>query len=176
MCDKNQDYIIHLKDTYPFEQRYINILTQIQDILEALDIMDFVNINTDLLGQAILDYFEDIDRLKKYEDIKKVNVDKIYSYQTYWLIKRKPIQITDNDIAKEYLHINEKVFTCLLIIKMLTETHKGFDDVNPKMSSFIELIYYNFKYRTYTQKTLELMVSSFICGCSFKISEASVDA
>lgn len=166
MC-KERDYFEYLIQQYPVKERYVNILTQIQDVLEALDIMDYVNINTGLLGQAILDYFEDIDRLKKYENIDKVNVDKIYAYETYWLLKRKPIQIVNNQIDVKYLHINEKVLTFILIAKILREANKSYDDINPKMISFVELLFYNMKYRLLTQKTLELTISAFICGCSF---------
>ena len=168
MCEKEKEYFEYLSKKYPIKERYINILTQIQDILEALCIMDYVNINTDLLGLALLDYFEDVERLKEYEGIDRVNVDKIYSYETFWLLKRKPIQIANNQISEEYLHINEKVLTFILIAKMLGETGKGYDDINPKLRGFIDLIYYNLKYRLFTQQSLELMVSGFICGCNFK--------
>lgn len=174
--ERKKEYFQELIQVYPFEERYRNILTQIQDILEALGVLDQVSINTDLLGQAILDYFEDIDRLKKYEDIERVNVDKIYAYETFWLLKRKPIQITSAEVRIEFLHINEKVFTFILIAKLLKEMQKGFDDTNPRMYPLIDLIYYNFKYRLYSQKTLELLISGFFCGCSFSNLEVDANA
>ncbi len=164
---EEKKYFKRLKETYPFKERYQNLLAQIQDVLEALQIMDYVNINTDLLGQAVLDYFEDIDKLKVYEKIDRTNVDKIYSYETYWLLKRKPIQITDDNIDFKYIHINEKVCLFILMAKMLKEAGKDYNDSNSKMHPFIDLLFYNFKYRQFTQKSLELMVSAFICGCSF---------
>lgn len=173
---KNKEYFQQLIQIYPFEERYTNVLTQIQDVLEALGILDQVSVDTDLLGQAIVDYFEDVDRLKKYEDIDRVNVDKIYAYETFWLLKRKPIQIIDSNIGVQHLHINEKVFAFIMIAKMLKEMQKEFDDTNPRMLSLIDLIYYNFKYRLYTQKTLELMISGFFCGCSFSKMEEKTNA
>ena len=59
--ERKKEYFQELIQVYPFEERYRNILTQIQDILEALGVLDQVSINTDLLGQAILDYFVDIN-------------------------------------------------------------------------------------------------------------------
>lgn len=166
--EKSQEFFEYLVKQYPVESRFKSILTQIQDILESLGIMDYVQINTDILGQAIVDYFEDVDRLKRYEDIERINVDKIYGYEVYWLIKRKPIQLVKADIPIEYLYINEKVCTIILVAKMLVEMKKGSDEPNPRISSFLSLIYYNFKYRLFTQKSLELMVEAFFCGCSFK--------
>ena len=165
--EERQEYIKYLLETYPIEQRYENILIQMQDMLEALDIMAYVEINTSLLGQAIIDYFEDIDKLKKYEKIDKINVDKIYAYETFWLLRRKPIQIINQDLDINFIHINEKIFTCILIAKMIGEIGRNFDEYNAKLESFIELIYYNFKFRIYTQKSLETVVSAFICGSCF---------
>lgn len=165
--EERSEYVNYLINTYPIEERYKNILMQMQDVLEALDLMKYIDINTSLLGQAIIDYFEDIDRLKKFEDIDKINVDKIYAYETFWLLRRKPIQIVDNNIGISFTHINEKVFTFILIAKMIGEIGKNSDDINPKLESFVELIYYNFKFRIFTQKSLEFVISAFFCGCSF---------
>lgn len=165
--EERLEYINYLINTYPIEERYQNILTQMQDVLEALNLMKYIDINTSLLGQAIIDYFEDIDRLKKFEDIDKTNVDKIYAYETFWLLRRKPIQIVDNNIGMSFTHINEKVLTFILIAKMIGEVGKNSDDRNPKLEPFVELIYYNFKFRIFTQKSLEFAISAFFCGSSF---------
>ncbi len=162
--EEKREYLI---SHYPVEDRYKNILIQIQDVLEALEVMDIVDINTDLLGQAIFDYFEDIDKLKKFEDIDKINVDKIYSYLTFWLLRRKPVQLVKDNMSVEYLYINEKVFTIIFVTKMMAEIDIKYFDTNLKLESFFELIYYNFKYRIFTQKTLETVVSAFFCGSSF---------
>ena len=165
--DKEIEHIQYLMDKYPFEKRYKELLTQMQDVLEALGIMDKVKIDTDLLGQAVLNYFEDVDRLKEFEGIKRTNEDKIYGYATFWLLRDKPIQITDDDIPYEYLYINEKVFICMLISKMLKEAGMDSKTKNSRLLPFIKLLYYNFKFRNYTQQSIELMVSAFFCGCEF---------
>lgn len=167
------EFYKYLVATYPIKERVTNILTQIQDVLEAMELMDYVNINTQVLGKAIFDYFEDIDRLKKYEGMDKINVEKIYAYETYWLIRRQPIQIVVDDIDEKYLHINEKVFTFILLAKMFRELNVDYDDTNPRLAKFIELLFYNFKYRLFTQKSLEMMISAFFCGASFQKGEVS---
>lgn len=162
------EYIKYLLDTYPVRERYVNILTQMQDVLEGMGILDKVSINTAILGKAILDYFEDIDKLKKYEGIENINVDKIYGYETFWLLRRSPIQfvIDAEELDKKYLHINEKVFASIMVAKMLKEKGIKANDNGEALIPFMELLYYNFKYRIFTQKSLEMTVSAFFCGCN----------
>lgn len=166
---KENAYNAYLIETYPVEKRYESILKQMQDILEAMGILEYVTINTSLLGKAILDYFEDVDKLKKYEGIEKINVDKIYSYETFWLLRRKPIQIICGDAltadGDQNLYINENVFISIMIAKMLKEKDIQGDDCGDCLLYFMELVRYNFKYRIYTQKSLEMAVSAFFCGC-----------
>lgn len=168
--EKELEHIRYLMEKYPFEKRYKELLTQMQDVLEALGIIDKVRIDTQLLGQAVLNYFEDIDRLKEFEGINRTNEDKIYGYGTFWLLRDKPIQIMDNELSYEYLYINEKVFTWMLISKMLKEAGIGIDDNNSHLRPFLKLLYYNFKFRHYTQQSIELMVTAFFCGCGFSIN------
>lgn len=165
--EKELEHIRYLMKKYNFEKRYKNLLIQIQDVLEGLGILDKVEINTDLLGQAVLNYFEDVDRLKEFEGINRTNEDKIYGYETFWLFRDKPIQLTSNDIPYEYLYINEKVFTCILISKMLRDANISPDSKNPRLMPFLKLIYYNFKFRNFTQQSLEMMITAFFCGCNF---------
>lgn len=40
--EKEPEHILHLIEEYDFEKRYKNLLTQIQDVLEGLGILDKV--------------------------------------------------------------------------------------------------------------------------------------
>ena len=42
------------------------------------------------LTHAVMDYYSDIQRLKEYQKIERVNEIKIMAYETFWLLKRKP--------------------------------------------------------------------------------------
>ncbi len=167
--ERELEHIQYLMANYNFEERYRNLLIQIQDVLQGLGILDKVVINEDLLGQSVLNYFEDVDRLKEFEDIKRTNEDKIYGYETFWLLRDKPIQIIDSNLPYEYLFINEKVFTWMLISKMLKEACVDPDSNNPRLMPFLKLLYYNFKFRIFTQQSLEMMISAFFCGCTFNL-------
>lgn len=158
---------------YPVTKRFQNLLEQIQKVLEKMGVIDKVSINTDLLGKAVIDYFEDIDRLKEFEGISRVNVDKIYSYETFWLLRRHPIQIIDKNIGREFWYINEKVCIAIMVPKMLEEMGIKMTARNPRFENFLDLMYYNFKYRIFTQQSLEFMVEAFFCGYSVKVSEVS---
>lgn len=163
-----KEYYDELLEKYDVEDRYLNLLTQIQDVLEAMGLIDDVYINETILGKAVLSYFEDIDRLKAYEGIERTNVSKIYGYEAYWILRFKPISyLPDVDINPKKLHINEKVMVTIMIAKMLEEMSINPDDYNDRLLDFMKLLFYNFKYRTVTQKTLELMISAFFCGCKF---------
>lgn len=169
--DKTETSAEHYRkliEKYPIKARFENTLTQIQDVLEALGLLEQVTVDTHLLGSAILSYFEDIDRLKEFEDIERANVEKIYAYETFWFLRNKPIQIVDKALSMKHIHINEKVFVAILISKMCREMDRGYDDENERTLPFLELLYYSFKYRLFTQQSLELMISAFFFGCSFK--------
>lgn len=168
MIDKEK-LMEELLSKYDFEGRFLTLLSQIQDVLTFMNVSDNVYVNRDILGQVVLDYFEDVDRIKPFEGIDKCNVDKIYAYEAYWLNKRKPIQVYDKNEYK-YRFINEKVYAFIFVAKLMSERRiNPLDTTNERLLKFIELLFYNFKYRDYTPKSLELMASAFFCGNSFKI-------
>ncbi len=119
-----------------------------------------------LLGRAIRDYFEDIEKLKVFEGMKRANEAKIYAYETFWLLRRKPVQIiTSADIPEAGLFLNEFICASMMVSRMFTEANKDLSGIDPRRGRFIDLLFYNFKYRLYTQKSLELMAEAFFLGC-----------
>lgn len=164
-----------LEEKYQIVARFENLLEQIQDVLTKMGIIDQVMIDTELLGKAVIDYYEDIDRLKEFEDISRVNVDKIYSYGTFWLLRRHPIQIIDKTLDKKFWYINEKVCIAIMIPKMFVEMGIDLNARNERFNNFLDLMYYNFKYRTFTQQTLEFMVEAFFCGYSVRMGDEASD-
>ncbi len=166
--DKTEEYIAELAKKYPIKSRFSTLLDEIQSILAEMGIIDLVEVNPDLLGKAVIDYFEDVDRLKDFEGIPHINVDKIYSYGVYWILRRSPIQILDKKLDKRFMHINEKICTALIFPKMLAEMGIPQNSANDRYAGFLDLIYYNFRYRTYTQQSLELMIEAFFCGYAIK--------
>jgi hypothetical protein len=143
--------------------RFRTLLSEVIAILEKMNITDKVRIDIESFKMMILDYFTDIARLKDFQNIEHVNVQKIYGYELYWFLRRHPIQIVQDSPGT--FDINEKVAIALFLPKILKEA--GIDPVKPSSKigcSFINLLFYNLKYRTYTQRSLELMIDAFLSG------------
>lgn len=170
----------YTKDSYSFllsefpgniiYDRYKALLTQIVAIVNEFGLgNDDVFINTDNLCQSLLDYFTDISRIKEFHGMEKINVQKIYSYTLYWFLKRNPIQIR-RQLDNKFNSINEKVALIMLVPRIFIEQNVELpaDDngkAEKKLIEFLKLLYYNFKFRVYTQQSLELMLSAFFSGC-----------
>jgi hypothetical protein len=88
---------------------------------------------------------------------------KIYGYQLYWFLRRHPVQIIQN-FPKNF-DINEKVAIALFFPQILKEA--GINPAEPPGEvgyDFVNLLFYNMKYRICTQQSLELMIGAFFSG------------
>ena len=147
-------------------QRFENIFIQLESIINEMGVSSKVRIDEALLQQSVLDYFTDIARIKHFHEIK-VNEPKIYSYGIFWLLRRSPIQLKE-PVDEVYTYINEKAAISILFTKMLKElgvdVSKNDKRIISMIDNYIDLLYYNFKFRLYTQQSLELMIAAFFCG------------
>lgn len=132
---------------------------------------DRVSISDNVLFHVIIDYYVDIDRLKEFQHIEITNKKKIFAYLTYWVLRHKPIQIR-GDISEEHVFVNEQFCTellrCFLFDKpsdvpILAEKA---DDIN----EFIETMFYYFKYRDYSARSIEFMLIAFEAGRGYQYS------
>ena len=73
--------------------RFSKLLTELQQYVVLLHATDYAYVNTQLLVKAIIDYFEDIEKLKLFEGMDRANEAQIYAYEAFWLLRRKPIQM-----------------------------------------------------------------------------------
>ena len=110
--EKELEHIRYLLGKYDFEKRYKNLLIQIQDVLEALGILDKVEINCDLLGQAVLNYFEDVEimGIPVESDVSEQPVnDEIYNGAKNRVKNLKKYAKENNIIADLYLSIESGI-------------------------------------------------------------------
>jgi hypothetical protein len=144
--------------------RYIGLLRRIHDFINVKKIGGSIRVDTDLLKRAVMDYFVDITRIKEFHEIPEVSSEKIYGYLSYWLLRRKPIQVVGPFPGGGF--INELFVTSYLVTNILAEKHIGSDvyGTNKSFYKFQELLYYNLKYRPVSQQSFELMVGAFFCG------------
>ena len=105
-------------------------------------LIDKVGVNSEILRVVVLDYFADIQRLKNFNsDLEHTNLHKIYAYSCYWWIRRKPIQVLNNNINNENLvYINEKFMASYLLYEMLT-----INNLNKYITPFIIWTNYDIK-------------------------------
>ena len=110
----------------------------------------------------------DVEKLKNQEGIERVNEAKIYSHELYWIMRRRPVQIIKQVKSGNELFINEKICLALILPKMNEEVGGGVDFGKEPFSDLVNLLYYNLKYREYTQHSLELMVESFFVASNIQ--------
>jgi hypothetical protein len=144
--------------------RYIGILKRLHGFINVKKIAGSIYLNTNLLKRAVVDYFTDIARVKEFHNISKVNTEKIYGYMSYWILRRKPIQVTHPFPGSDF--INELFVASYLIVNILSEKSIGKNvyGANKHFYDFQVLLYYNLKYRPVFQQSLELMVEAFFSG------------
>ena len=75
------------------QERFQDFYDAYDDFIKKMHLKKVVRINSYTLWHAVLDYFTDISRLKKFHKIERVNTFKIMAYELSWLIRRKPLQI-----------------------------------------------------------------------------------
>lgn len=155
-----------------FQKRFEALKSDMQHYIDKSGFSTKVTINNLVLGCALLDYFEDIRRLKEFHQIPHVNSIKIMSYLSYWLLRRKPLQILEPDINTVYA--NER-FVLSLILEFLGDDYdsvlmrpeKGID-------VFIESLLYYFKYRQYNAQDIEMIVIAFFAGRVYQSREIDI--
>ena len=163
-----------------FRERYTNLFIDIQALLKKYNLIDYCTVNKELLWKAVLDYFEDMARLKIFHGYEHSQTDKIFSYETYWLLRNHPIQIDKpDDIDEKYVHVNEYIFSFFLIRKLAQSLdlklapNIQIDDLVEKMEEhelideFRKKLYYTFKFRTFTPQSLLLVIEGFMTAAEF---------
>jgi hypothetical protein len=146
--------------------RYETLLKISNDFIQKMGFSEYVFVNEMIMLYAMCDYFSDILRLKNFHKIDKVNETKITSYEVFWLLKRKPLQIKNG--GHEFVYVNEQ-FALSRIIHHLS----GDENVtlitlgNEKLEFFMNNLFYYLKYRPFEPQMLEMFILSFNAGRIF---------
>lgn len=105
----NYDGLLEEFSEEVIQSRYAVFYEEIEEFAKSLGIREKIQISESLLSHAVLDYFTDISRLKHFHQAKHINSLKVISYETYWLLRRKPIQILVEDETSDAMaFLNEK--------------------------------------------------------------------
>lgn len=146
-----------------FEQRFVSLLGDINVFINEAGLNGKIIVNELALGYMLVDYFEDIRRLKTFHGIEHVNSIKIVAYTSYWFLRRKPLQITGQE--KELIYINER-----FILAYIMEFLSGDSEQplllreNKGLKSFSESLFYYLKYRINGANGLEMILTAFFAG------------
>jgi hypothetical protein len=147
--------------------RYKTLLVIATDFIQKMGYSNSVYINEMILLYAMCDYFSDILRLKSFHNIDRINEIKILSYEIYWLLKRKPLQIRDNN--KDFIYVNEQ-FALSRILHYLSDDKKESTRTlgGDKLEFFVNTLLYYLKYRPFDAQSLEMFLISFNAGVIFE--------
>ena len=146
----NYDGLLEEFSEEVIQSRYAVFYEEIEEFAKSLGIREKIQISESLLSHAVLDYFTDISRLKHFHQAKHINSLKVISYETYWLLRRKPIQSLVEDETSYLMGDGKRVI-------LSPETKKGF-------LNYLDSLFYYLKYRNYDAEMLEMMLMGFKAG------------
>jgi len=168
--DKHYQFLLRYFPANIISMRFKSLWADTVKVIESYGLEKNLRIDEGSFQNAIIDYFTDTARLKDFQDIERTNVDKIYGYELFWFLRRHPVQLVED--MPDHFDINEKVAIGVFIPRILAEAGLPCEAKNQskefqeKLDTFINLLFYNIKYRSYTQQSLELMIEAFLCGCN----------
>lgn len=176
-----QNYIelIHEVGEKEFDSRFLELQRQIDEFLAAAGYITAIEedgcaeCNDRILYHVLLDYYSDIHRLKEFHQIKHTKTDKNIAYLSYWILKRKPIQVTNSIAEDKDIFINERfvcyiiVYECLQLRPEAPVSRKLDEQQTKRYEKYIDLLLYFLKYRECTAQMLELLIETFKMGIVF---------
>lgn len=147
--------------------RYAFLNRECEEFLHDLGIAEAVRVDEVLLMHAVLDYFSDVSRLKLFHHIHHINEVKVVAYESYWLLRRKPLQVIREGQQDDVLSFVNEKFVFSRISAFLIKGHKDLvlkqEDKKPFLN-YLDTLYYFLKYRQYDAQMLELMILGFKAG------------
>lgn len=154
------------------EKRFEYLYAKMQGFIKMCGYKQVV-ISSSVLEQAIADYFADIDRLKAFHNIEITNKKKILAYEAYWLLKRKPLQLTGDDDKDVF--VNERFITSYWTGEFIKPDTIVSPAVEQEFNGYLKHLFYHLKYRPVDPQNLELILCSFEQGRLFGTNIDSLD-
>ena len=71
--------------------RYAFLYKECMEFLKSQNLESEVRLDEVLLMHAVLDYFSDVSRLKKFHHIHHINETKVIAYETFWLLRKDQV-------------------------------------------------------------------------------------
>lgn len=149
-------------------ERYNSVYDSANSFLISNNLSDIAYINKSSLANVIIDYFNDIKRIKSFhKKIEKVNSQKVIAYLSYWFLRRKPIQIKDENADVKKLSIINEQFILQYIFSYLSVRMRK-DQLllreNVGLKNFSQSMLYYLIYRLRDPQSLEMVITAFMAG------------
>lgn len=151
-------------------ERYDNICLQFEGFIKRNKYEGKVIICHSIVNQLVIDYFTDLYRLKEFHQIELANYVKITAYMAYWLLRRKPLQVIEDDVNDIELAFCNENFVLSYLIRFLQDSVVNVHDEEGIYREFVSTLSYSLRYRTLTAQMLELMIEGFLGGKVFQKS------
>ncbi|MGM9659514.1 MAG: hypothetical protein ACI3WQ_02835 [Faecousia sp.] len=161
------------------QKRFDSLYMAMEAFLEQNELQDKVVINRMLLSTAIIDYFNDIKRIKDFHSqIEKTNSEKVIAYTSYWLLQRSPLQVRGEDVINDrrLATLNER-FVLQYICNYLSVRKRGdhiFSRQNEGLKNFSKLLLYYLIYRLHNAQSLEMVISAFMAGQIYERTDKDI--
>lgn len=170
--DKHYQYLVEKFTADKIESRYAFVYDFLSDYIIQNEYQEKLIISVDILDHVIVDYFVDIDRLKGFQEIERVNQIKIFSYLSFWILRHKPLQVICEKNASELSFVNEKMVTAFLRSYLFAspDSIPILSDNQVTIDIFIKSMEYYFEYRDYSAKSIEIMLLAFEAGRGYQYS------
>lgn len=155
------------------EDRYANLYEYLESFIKRHKYEEKVTIANSVLNQVVIDYFADIYRLKNFHHIEAINYIKIHAYTAYWILRRKPLQIIQDDVNDVNLaFVNEKFVASYLIQFTRGENDKVIilEEERQAYLEFVKNLEYFLRYRLVTPQMIETMLEAYMAGKAFQKS------
>lgn len=161
------------------KERFNTLYQEMDLFVQQNNLSEKVQINRMLLADAVIDYFNDISRIKDFHDtIEKTNSEKVIAYTSYWIIQRSPLQVNDEGMFKDrkLSTLNER-FVLQYICDYLSERQCGahlFIRENIGLKNFTKFLLYYLIYRLYNPQSLEMVICAFMAGQIYERTDTDI--
>lgn len=156
------------------EKRYQFLHEEMIKFIQRMEAESLLMINERVLMHAVLEYYEDIEKVKNAHELEHTNSPKVLAYTSYWLLRRQPIQIiTQNDEDEKLIFANEKFVLTFLTSYMMhnLEAVPLEGDHLKVFDAFLNSFFYYLKFRKPDAQAIEMILLSFHLGQIFPDTE-----
>jgi len=121
------------------------------------------------LFSVVLDYCSDILRLKNNHEIDNPIGVKRLSYESYWMMRRKPLRLKPGVVDHDAVFINERFVMSRVMRYLAGKNDQNIRAItNNNMNFLYETLFYFLKYRKYDAHAIEMILLSFCAGIRYK--------